>query len=1383
MANRYWRGGSGSWNATNTTNWSATPGGAGGASVPTSADSVFFDRTGTYTVELNGIGGNIPTCLDLTVSAGNVTFTDAVGPAAIYIYGSFTLSSATSWNSTANLVFQSNGTSKTITTNGKTLGNTSITLNGSGGDVWTLGSAFSTGYTSSFTLSAGTLNTAGYSFYANTFNTNNQNVRSLVLGASAFLTTVWSITDATNLTFNAGTSTITHTAQSTNFDGAGLTYYNVSIVPTVNVFSATVTGANTFNNLSFGPALFASSNPYRIGFSDNQVITGTLDFGTSGDVTLRRTVSWSGTDGTTQITLTAGAITGTNIDLRNIVIAGAAAPFNASSLGWGDCGNNSGVTFPSPKTVYWNLAGIKNWYDVGWATSSGGTPAAGNFPLPQDTAVFDDTGSVTGTITLTGYNVGNLNMSARTSAMTLAVTSTALQCGDMTLGSGVTITGALYYYGKSGVATTITRNSATINSTLNINNSPIISLGDNFVVNAAVTFNSGTLSLGTYNFSCTTFTSGTSTPRTLAFGTGAINCTGTGTVWNASSVTNLTVSGTPVVNVTSVGSTGITISSGGAENQAISFNFTGGTYALTISAAVFKDLNFSGYSGVLVALTSNATIYGNLTLSSSMTITAASFGFTFSGSSGNKTVTTNGITVQIPFTFSGAGSTWKPVGALTLGTSKTLAVSAGTFDFDGYTISSGAFTISAGATVAFGSIGLYITGSGAVFSQSSTATVTGLRNVYLTYSGATATSVSAVSVTEANAVNYFITAGTYSFSIASLSGVRNLDFYNSGASTFTGVWANGSVSATIYGSLTLKSGMTSTGTGTFSFSATSGVKTITSAGVTHSAQFAFNGAGGTWQLQDALSTTSSSTSAINLTTGTFDANGYNVTVTGSVNISNANIRTLAIGSGTWTVGGAWTASTVTNLTVTGTGVISLNSASAKSFNGATFSYTNITLNQGGAGTLSIIGANTFKDITNSYAATGATTILLGATQTVSQFTGAGASGKVLTLNSSLAGTQRTLTLSGGGTVSTDYLNVKDIAFTPGPAANGTTPYVWYLGANSINSGNNIGGLFQAGGAGALKVYQITDTAATSWTVPSDWNSSSNTVHLIGGGGGGGGARGTSSSIRAAGGGGGGAGYRVVTNYSSSPGATITVAVGAGGTAGTTLGGTGGTGGTTSWASSSATGGSGGSTTATPSSAGGAGGTGTYTGGTGGPGGFTTASSTYAAGGGGGGSAGPNGNGGNGGGGNITGTIGSTAGGGGGGNGGGTAGATGVSGTGGAGGNNSSGTGGGASNTAGTFGGGGGGGLNAAGKTGGMGLEILGTVGSGGGSGGSAGSVVAGTAGVNYGAGGGGGSPSSSTTTAAGGAGGQGLIVIAYVPYNAPPAPANQSNFMALLDAA
>lgn len=53
-ASRLWVGGTGTWDASSTTNWSATTGGASGASVPGAADTATYDgNSGTGTVTLN----------------------------------------------------------------------------------------------------------------------------------------------------------------------------------------------------------------------------------------------------------------------------------------------------------------------------------------------------------------------------------------------------------------------------------------------------------------------------------------------------------------------------------------------------------------------------------------------------------------------------------------------------------------------------------------------------------------------------------------------------------------------------------------------------------------------------------------------------------------------------------------------------------------------------------------------------------------------------------------------------------------------------------------------------------------------------------------------------------------------------------------------------------------------------------------------------------------------------------------------------------------------------------------------------------------------------------------------------------------------------------
>lgn len=77
MAARYWVGGSGTWDTTNTTNWSTTSGGAGGASVPTSADNAIINSSsGAGTVTL---GQDVPCLqLDIRTYTGTLDFNNFV---------------------------------------------------------------------------------------------------------------------------------------------------------------------------------------------------------------------------------------------------------------------------------------------------------------------------------------------------------------------------------------------------------------------------------------------------------------------------------------------------------------------------------------------------------------------------------------------------------------------------------------------------------------------------------------------------------------------------------------------------------------------------------------------------------------------------------------------------------------------------------------------------------------------------------------------------------------------------------------------------------------------------------------------------------------------------------------------------------------------------------------------------------------------------------------------------------------------------------------------------------------------------------------------------------------------------------------------------------
>lgn len=114
-------------------------------------------------------------------------------------------------------------------------------------------------------------------------------------------------------------------------------------------------------------------------------------------------------------------------------------------------------------------------------------------------------------------------------------------------------------------------------------------------------------------------------------------------------------------------------------------------------------------------------------------------------------------------------------------------------------------------------------------------------------------------------------------------------------------------------------------TSAFSFTSTTGTSgsptAITTAGKTLG-NITFSGLGGYFALQDDLL----SSGTLTLTTGTFDANGKNVSINNFVS-SNANARTLTVGNGTWNITGGsvvvWSMTTITNLTITSRPTINL----------------------------------------------------------------------------------------------------------------------------------------------------------------------------------------------------------------------------------------------------------------------------------------------------------------------------------------------------------------------------------------------------------------------------------------------------------------------------
>ncbi len=103
-----------------------------------------------------------------------------------------------------------------------------------------------------------------------------------------------------------------------------------------------------------------------------------------------------------------------------------------------------------------------------------------------------------------------------------------------------------------------------------------------------------------------------------------------------------------------------------------------------------------------------------------------------------------------------------------------------------------------------------------------------------------------------------------------------------------------STAPNIFGSWsTPGSNFATSGTGNIIFSATSGTKNITTNGLVSTTNFVFDGVGGTWQLQDDLTT--GVTRTVTLTNGALDLNNHTITV-GLFASANSNTRSIAFGS-------------------------------------------------------------------------------------------------------------------------------------------------------------------------------------------------------------------------------------------------------------------------------------------------------------------------------------------------------------------------------------------------------------------------------------------------------------------------------------------------------
>jgi len=990
MATKYWVGGTGTWDAATATNWSDTSGGSGGAIAPCALDDVVFNSASNalaYTVAI--FTGAV--CRDLTIAgpaSGNVTVT---GSGALGIFGSLTLPATGITRIYAGpITFRATTTGKTITTNGISLGS-SVTFNGTGGE-WTLGSAFNT--TGSVTFTAGTLTTANYNFTCSSFLSGATGSGTINLGSSAVSCSQFKLADA--VTLNAGTSSITCSSATASdqfgysTNTVGHTYYNLTqnnITASYSIFAN-----NTFNNLTLATI---TGTLQVITLTGNQTINGT--FTASGSGAIGRLMLQSNVIGTAR-TLTVGTVAAlTDVDFRDITVAGASSPWSGTRLG--DCGGNTNITFGAGVNKYWNLPAGGAWTAAAWATSSGGTADVLNFPLAQDTVIIENTGlntsaSITG---FGGFNLKTLDCSTRSNAATLGGSSPRIN-GNLTLSTSMTVTGlSVLFEGRT--TQTITSAGRTL-SGITVNNS------------------GGTVTLAdAYNGSTITLTSGT-------FGTSNQNVT-------LSSSLGVTVNS--LSKTITLGSSTVSCSTvGNATTGASNFTLNAGTSSITASSNQF------GILGV-AATFYNVTLTSAGAISLNGTNTFNNLTFTSPTATGVTAITLIGNqTINSTLALAGGTSVTQRMGIVsdTPGTQRTItaATVSSLTDID--------FRDIQGAGAGNWTTGTRLGNCGG----NSGITFPAAKTVYWNLAGTNNWSATAWATGSGGspAANNFPLAqdtavfdDTGAVGTVTINAAWNIGTISAGGRTSAWTLA-GSASPFISGDVTYGSGITVSNTGNLQFIKPA-TQVFTTAGKSIPHLTNINNPSCVFRHGDAYT----STSSIVVTTGTYETQNYNISIT-NLSSSNSNTRTITLGSSTLTLTAAASPiqfSTSTGLTLNaGTSTIKLTASGTKTFAGGGLVFNNVEITTAGGQGVTITGSNTFNTFSNvAYANL---TLTSGTTQTFTNFNYTGASGSVVNILTSTPGLTATFQKSTGtwyaGANSTDGGNNTGWTFTAG----GSTDYVY-----------------------------------------------------------------------------------------------------------------------------------------------------------------------------------------------------------------------------------------------------------------------------------------------------------------------------------------------------
>ena len=683
MATYYWVNtltGSQSWDGGS--NWSTSSGGTPGSTAPTSADDVVFDNNSGHATSSQTISWSTSSvCKSFTITSrtrGQIIFADSN---YLQVYGSISFNASSNAQvSTGNAYLWFKGSTGGNISSGINLPKLYFdgTASWNQNSALTLYGAAGSSLYKDLIVNQGTFSTAGFTLTAgNLTSTNTANARTVKLNASTVVLkgSAPLYLDQTNLSYSDLAASITVDGTDTS-SGVTILAYGLTINSLTASRSSSSLNVTIGNGITFGSLTLNATSLGITQFLVNTSTTITGTFTCSGSSANSRGMLKS-TVGATAVTVSAATTSITNFDFQDITASGGAS---WSGTRVGDAKGNTGITFSTPKNVYWSYVGSANWSDTVWATSSGGTAAANNFPLPQDTAIFDDAGLSSGaTVTLDKeWNMPTVTATAVTSAKPFT-----FYCGSVP-GSSV-----LYFYGGFEVNANMTRsfagsaawsflgrttqNFAQPYSGTPIGTQPMVSASYGSTINLTgnvlvgdITINySSTFTANSYDVKCSTYTQNFGATGNLGSGTWTLVGATGGTVWNVNSSSTLN-SSTSTIYVS--GSNAVTFA-GGNRTYFTLYNDVANALGLTVTGAnTFNTLASTANTRAMYFTAGTTTTVTNFNINgtSSQSVnlySTTSSPFTLSKSSG----TVNASYLNIYYSTATGGATWNATNSTDLG--------------------------------------------------------------------------------------------------------------------------------------------------------------------------------------------------------------------------------------------------------------------------------------------------------------------------------------------------------------------------------------------------------------------------------------------------------------------------------------------------------------------------------------------------------------------------------------------------------------------------------------------------------------------------------------------------------------------------------------------